>query len=151
MEHIQPLESIPPEFEPYFRTSIRESMEADYAIITPTDKKELVLMQLEDLGLYNEKEYNDPTKNFTQYWITDINEAGLKDYFLQKICRRDLTNKVKEICVIAVKVPHNIIAEFSEKEKIDVPLKASNTDLVIYVPYEKDKSRLYINFLETEK
>lgn len=125
-------------------------MEADYVIITPMDKKELVLMQLEDLQLYTyaPEDKDDPTKNFTNAFTAEIYENTLKEFAMSKLCCRK--RKAQEVCVIAIRVPHDRVAEFAEQEKVEVPLKASNTDMIVYVPYEKSKMRFYTNFLQTE-
>jgi hypothetical protein len=59
------LGDLPESLKPYFKTSARERFESDFAIITPVVKQDLVMMQLEDLELYDKDHINDRTKNFT--------------------------------------------------------------------------------------
>ena len=55
-EHQQPLGDLPDSIHHYFGETLRELKEADYMIITPTCKKELVLGQLGDVKLYNKED-----------------------------------------------------------------------------------------------
>jgi hypothetical protein len=91
-------------------------------IITPKDKQDLVLMQLEDLKLY-EYEIQDGSKNLTQ--IFDFNRTiyHFKDFF----CCRGKLRTQRAMAAIAIHVPSKRLDEMAEKKKIEVPLTVTNT------------------------
>ena len=79
------MRDLPDQLKPYFKTSARELFESDFAIITPIVKQDLVLMQLEDLKLFDKDNIDDPTKNFT--WTC---QRAIQDFKPKEIIKKIL-------------------------------------------------------------
>ena len=107
--------------------------EADYVIITPEDRIDLVLMQLEDLGLYDY--HGDPAKQLTQIFYDDVFDFKIKEFLCcGGVSIKDVASK-KSVSCLAIKVPLEKLDETAEKTKMETPLTYLNTDMVVKAPF----------------
>ena len=115
IELLQPMKDLPEKLMKYFPGTMQELHEADYLIITPQDKEELVLTDLEDLGLYNRKEIkisNTQVFNFHVPMNFDFKE------FFTCGCKTSKSIPQALMSAIAIRIPMSDLSESAEINKI---------------------------------
>ena len=71
MDHFQPLRNLPDHILSHLPATIQEIQEADYVIITPEDKKDIILDELQELKLYYP---DDHKKNLVHQFFYEENK-----------------------------------------------------------------------------
>lgn len=79
---------------------IQEAQEADYLIISPENKKDIILDQLKDLQLYNP---DDSKNNLVHQFFFEDTKFDPESFLTCKGSSRFLIKR--RLCAIAIKVP----------------------------------------------
>ena len=127
IEHHQPLrmraeEIMPATVQRHLTMSLQEQEEADYCIVTPVDKKDIVIMQLEDL--VNNNKFDDPKDNM-QWKEYEFERDDLDKLGLLKCgpCRgRESYMKKKKLTAIAITFPMAVLNGSAVKNELDATL-----------------------------
>ena len=114
MDHFQPLRNLPDHILSHLPATIQEIQEADYVIITPEDKKEIILDELQELKLYYP---DDHKKNLVHQFFYEENKIDPVN-FLKSRGSTKLIQK-QNLCAIAVKVPIDLLNDHAQELMIE--------------------------------
>ena len=123
--------------------NIQEIQEADYLIITPEDKKDIILDQLNDLGLFDPQ--NNAKLNLVHQFFFEEDKFDIKNYLL---CRTSTIRR--QLCAISIKIPIQMLDQVAEEENIEASLTESWFSFCVKTAFKKDRAHQFQSFSATE-
>ena len=124
--------------------SRQEHDEADYCIITPPDKKDIVLMQLEDLKA------NNPSEENISWQVYDFDEdvVDAKAAILKcGICKgaSSYTSQKKQSAII-IKFPQSVLDKSAVQNELDCSLTNHQARYFVKAPFDQAQSKRFNQF-----